>query len=173
MEKICFSDMSGSLWTSWHYNPEDHTLNNTLYCITTIMPQSRFENYSRSLRFWTFVFQCSKAKRLGNCICLCPQVKGKEAPTLLGPLETVNLQSSDCSPLCFFEHYMMDKLKSVINPECYTPLSEPFHNSFENCLPSSSEWKYNTTLSSKRAVYFTLEVQQEQNSRITVTYVQV
>jgi hypothetical protein len=43
-----------------------------------------------------------RIQRFGNSVCFCPQVKGWEADTLLGPLERANLnhwtQQSRCLP---------------------------------------------------------------------------
>jgi hypothetical protein len=61
-----------------------------------------------------------RTKRFGNWICFCPQMRGREAPTLLGPLERSNPNQCRCLPP---PHLRTERL---CNSECHTPSSEPF-----------------------------------------------
>jgi hypothetical protein len=66
--------------------------------------------YSELLFFFFFTLsivryykEYQRTQRFGNWMCFLPQVKCSETPTLFGPSE-----------------------RAKINPECYTPSSEPF-----------------------------------------------
>jgi hypothetical protein len=57
--------------------------------------------------------------------------EGWETPTLLGPLELTSITGQSlllkcCALSCLLEYQMMEKVQKPSNPECYTPLSEPF-----------------------------------------------
>jgi hypothetical protein len=75
-------------------------------------------------------------------MCFRPQMRGRDTPTLLGPLERFNLNYWTYS----LEFQTMDKAQNPSNPECYTPpSSEPFrvyNQDLAICNQSHSNLKF-------------------------------